>query len=178
MEAFGCPVTFVSREDGVAWHYFDGERRGPRVLFETVHGGSTITIRVLGPDCGERQVGIASAHPLTQTLEQFIKRNADSWERSVHCEDRVYTPLGFTRWKGNRLGWKRVETSEDILQTGNPQFEGVCMDLGIELLPYEEATGTSTSSSLKAKLCPVVGIDEFEKMVAVFIGAKLVPVLA
>jgi hypothetical protein len=111
-------------------------------------------------------------------LEQFIKRNADSWERSIHCEDRGYTPLGFTRWKGNRLGWKRVETSEDILRTGDPQFEGVCMDLGIELLPYEEATGTSTSSSLKAKLCPVVGIDEFEKMVAVFIGAKLVPVLA
>ncbi len=175
MHAFGFSLTDGPPTESTKWHSLSGhDHEGPVIYLRWETQCQSLTIRVRADrSAGIADVTLLSAEPANMTLEKLIGHKTDLWQPCPDVPDTVYHPLAFVYLNGGRLCGHRCENIADI---GGycPEFVSVCEKVGVTIVAYE-AAAHPTDSPYKGKLCAVVGCEEFEKMAAVFLGEKVMP---
>jgi len=175
MNVFGWDVVQIERSEMESWHRPGKEGMGPEVLFEARRAGTVLYVEV-AQDARDLEtwVNVASVRPLTSNLSELAKRKSDTWRLCRGEQDRVYTPLAFTYWDADRLREQYVNRLDEV-SSMSPGFQDFCDEYGVQLVRHDDVFAGHSPPCWTGKLCAVVKADDFEKMVALLIGQKVVP---
>jgi hypothetical protein len=176
MDLFGWKLSLESKQRNQDWHVPGMNGHGPKLRFQVANEDRTWSITVLqnGADLDTR-VMLVGAVPMTNTLEQLIKRKTDSWHACQDADGLIHHELAFSYWDADRVRSKRVTELSDV-DDFNPAFRSFCESQDIPMLPHQEVYPEAEASSHTGKLCVMTDADAYEKLAGIYIGQKIVSV--
>ena len=177
IEAFGLRIQVTDERGDIEW--MDLRRKshkGPVIVVEA-RSDDLWAIFDLRSDSSTwlTTVNLAISKPEYELL--LLQRKTDMYQRTPNYDGMIYHPMGFARIdSGGRLRRKRISSGSTIhsstIRSVLAEFERV----GVEVVEYEEATGRSPPA-LAGKLCTLVRYENWEPLVAAYIGEKMAPLI-